>query len=352
MTFLAIALLTPATMQSVAAASGDIGAAEAKVTAAQRQADTAAAAFDAAQGKYYQLDLDKQHTRAEIGTLLAERHSLAAVVQARAVTLYEQGPLQVNVIGDGGDILATARRSVLVAAANANSDQAIARLGALGEDLRARESTLSTQLESQRRTLDQLRAQQVQVQRTLLDAEQAVQNLRTQLAREQRAREFSAILERARTKAAASSGTRDNSVGSAGEIIASGDWVCPVQGAVSFTDTFGAPRGGGHTHHGVDMFAARGTPLVAVTGGSLFFQSDSLGGLAAYVTGSDGTTYYYAHLNDYVGGNRTVSAGEVIGHVGNTGDASGGPSHLHFEIRPGGPNGIAIDPTPTVRAHC
>ena len=339
-------------MPTVAGASGDIGAAEARVTAAQRQADAAAAAFDAAQGKYYQLDLDKQRTRAEIGTLLAERQSLAAVVQARAVTLYEQGPLQVNVIGDGRDILAPARRSVLVAAANASSDQAIARLGALGEDLHARESTLSAQLASQRRTLDQLQAQQVQVQRTLLDAQQAVQDLRAQLAREQRAREFNAILERARTRAEASSGTGNVSGGSSGQIIVSGDWVCPVQGAVSFTDTFGAPRGNGRTHHGVDMFAARGTPLVAVAAGSMFFQSDSLGGLAAYVTGSDGTTYYYAHLNDYVGGNRTVSAGELIGHVGNTGDADGGPSHLHFEIRPGGPNGSAIDPYPTVRAHC
>ena len=95
-----------------------------------------------------------------------------------------------------------------------------------------------------------------------------------------------------------------------------------------------------------------GSLPIAVVSGSLFFQSDTLGGLAAYVTGRDGTTYYYAHLNDYVGGGRSVSAGELIGHVGNTGDAAGGASHLHFEIRPGGPNGAAIDPYPTLRAHC
>ena len=125
-----------------------------------------------------------------------------------------------------------------------------------------------------------------------------------------------------------------------------------MQGGVSFSDTFGAPRGNGRTHKGVDMFAATGTPVVAVVSGSVFFQSDTLGGLAAYVQGNDGNTYYYAHLNDYVGGGRSVSGGELIGRVGNTGDASGGPSHLHFEIRPGGPNGIAIDPTPTVASHC
>ena len=113
-----------------------------------------------------------------------------------------------------------------------------------------------------------------------------------------------------------------------------GTWVCPVQGPVSFTDTFGSPRSGGRRHQGNDLFAPVGTPLVAVTDGSVFFQGDPLGGNAAYVEGHDGNTYYYAHLNDYVGGARPVTAGELIGHVGNTGDASDGPPQLHFEIRP------------------
>ena len=77
-----------------------------------------------------------------------------------------------------------------------------------------------------------------------------------------------------------------------------------------------------------------------------------LGGNAAYVNGGDGNTYYMAHLNDYVGGGRRVRRAKLIGHVGNTGDASGGPTHLHFEIRPGGPNGAQIDPYPTLAAHC
>jgi murein DD-endopeptidase MepM/ murein hydrolase activator NlpD len=125
-----------------------------------------------------------------------------------------------------------------------------------------------------------------------------------------------------------------------------------VQGPVSFTDTYGSPRGNGRRHMGNDLFSPGGTPLVAVTDGSVFFQGDPNGGNAAYVQGHDGNTYYYAHLRDYAGGARAVSAGEVIGHVGNTGDAAGGPTHLHFEIRPGGPNGRGIDPYPTLVAHC
>ena len=121
---------------------------------------------------------------------------------------------------------------------------------------------------------------------------------------------------------------------------------------MSFTDTYGSPRSGGRRHKGNDLFAPIGTPLVAVTDGSVFFQGDPLVGNAAYVNGHDGNTYYYAHLNDYGGGARSVKAGELIGHVGNTGDARSDPPQLHFEIRPGGPNGHAIDPYPTLAAHC
>jgi murein DD-endopeptidase MepM/ murein hydrolase activator NlpD len=127
--------------------------------------------------------------------------------------------------------------------------------------------------------------------------------------------------------------------------------VCPVAGAVSFTDTYGSARSGGRSHKGVDMFAARGTPTVAVLSGSVFFQSDPLGGLAAYLQAGDGNTYYYAHLNDYVGGARSVSVGEVIGHVGTTGTVDA-PPHLHFERRLGGPNGERVNPYPTVRPIC
>jgi murein DD-endopeptidase MepM/ murein hydrolase activator NlpD len=100
------------------------------------------------------------------------------------------------------------------------------------------------------------------------------------------------------------------------------------------------------------MFAAEGTPVVAVVAGSVSFQGDPAGGNAAYLNGRDGVTYYYAHLRDYVGGARSVQAGELIGHVGHTGNAVGDAPHLHFEIRPGGAASPAIAPFPTVAAHC
>ena len=265
------------------------------------------------------------------------------------------GSTDLDLFGSSEDPLDIARRTTLGAAANAHAEGAMAQLQAASEDLDAHETELRAQLDDAKQTLDDLQAQQVELQRAFDGAVQAEHDLRARLEQEQRASEYASLVRQARDNAGAAQPSGGDSpppvVDTPGQIIGSGDWVCPVQGSVSFTDTFGAPRGD-HTHEGVDMFAAMGTPVVAVVSGSMFFQSDPNGGLASYVTGSDGTTYYYAHLNDYVGGNRTVSAGELIGHVGNTGDAAGGPSHLHFEIRPGGPNGGAIDPTPTVSAHC
>ena len=133
-----------------------------------------------------------------------------------------------------------------------------------------------------------------------------------------------------------------NDYGSAG-------WVCPVTGPVGFGDTWGAPRSGGRRHQGVDMIGARGLPLVAVVDGFVQQKTNSLGGNAVWLSGADGNKYYYAHLDSW-GAAGSVTAGTVIGTLGDTGNARFSIPHLHFEIHPGG--GAAVNPYPTVRAHC
>lgn len=119
--------------------------------------------------------------------------------------------------------------------------------------------------------------------------------------------------------------------------------TCPVGRPRVFADDFGDPRWWGGYHQGIDMLAPLGTPVYATQSGVLELKSSSLGGLTATVHGPGGDYTYYAHLSRYArarGGH--VRAGTLIGHVGNTGDAMGGPFHLHFEYHPGG--GGAVDP--------
>lgn len=119
---------------------------------------------------------------------------------------------------------------------------------------------------------------------------------------------------------------------------ASGRLVIPVAGvrANELKDTYGAPRSGGRGHKGVDIFAARGTPVVAAAAGVIVKRdSSAAGGLSVYERDLDGTTiYYYAHLNGWRAGLKEgdlVRQGEVIGYVGSTGNVSGAP-HLHFAV--------------------
>lgn len=138
--------------------------------------------------------------------------------------------------------------------------------------------------------------------------------------------------------------------------IALNGFVFPVAPPFSFVDTFGAPRMTGtkysHSHEGVDIFAARGTPLLATTRGIIAKKGVAvLGGNKLWLVGADGTQYYYAHLTQFGPGiedGAIVEAGQVLGSVGNTGNALTTPPHLHFEIHPGG--GPAINPFPILDA--
>lgn len=128
------------------------------------------------------------------------------------------------------------------------------------------------------------------------------------------------------------------------------DWLCPVAGQVWYSGSFGAPRPGGRAHKGTDIFAFRGTPVVAPVSGAVTHSNGSVAGKAFYLKGDDGNTYYGAHLHTLDTKPGRVERGTRIGTVGSTGNAEGTTPHLHFEIHLGRTE--PIDPLPTISRWC
>ena len=141
-------------------------------------------------------------------------------------------------------------------------------------------------------------------------------------------------------------------------LTASG-YVFPVYGAASFTNSFNAPRATTGWHHGEDIFAPLGAPILAVADGIVYSVGwNKVGGLRFWLQDTAGNEFYYAHLSAFsplaINGAQ-VRAGDVIGFVGTTGDAEHTPYHLHFEIHPvsllyRGYDGSAVPPYPYLLA--
>lgn len=130
--------------------------------------------------------------------------------------------------------------------------------------------------------------------------------------------------------------------------------TCPVNAATTFTDSWGAPRSGDREHKGVDMVAARDAPLVAIESGTIARTAESaLGGISIYLTGISGNRYYYAHLDSLapgILGGVSVSAGDLVGYNGSSGNATYDTPHLHFQYAP--PDGTWINPYSLVKVLC
>jgi len=129
---------------------------------------------------------------------------------------------------------------------------------------------------------------------------------------------------------------------------------CPVNGAVAFRDSWGEPRSGGRSHQGVDMMAGRGTPLVAIESGTVSrIGNGGLGGKTVWLRSDAGHEYYYAHLDGWASGlseGDHLEVGELLGYVGNTGNAIHTLPHLHFEYHKNG--GSPVNPYPLVAGLC
>ena len=390
-----LGVAAPAT--SPAAAQTDQDAAEQaarEIAAARERANQAAEDFFAAESRLELLLLEQDRLQLELEDLAAEVDELKRAVEFVAISRFvSSGASGIPILTDlrapteqlHGDVLAT-----VVAESGATSlddyDEARARLRDKEGELEDTEAAL----ERQKDELVQLQA----------DAESEVVRLRevegqrlqdeavaAALAAQQReeARQLAELerrrAEAARAAAAASAGgqaapvsassSEGNTSGrqglSGGEVggrtggggagtnpraagvgYLDSTIVCPIFGASAYGDSWGAPRSGGRRHQGVDMIAPTGTPLQAVIGGFVTHRNNALGGITISLQGDNGNRYYYAHLSTYEGEAGRVEQGQIIGYVGDTGNARYSVPHLHLEIRPNG--GIPVNPYPSVRA--
>jgi murein DD-endopeptidase MepM/ murein hydrolase activator NlpD len=347
---LVVGVVAMALVAALVAPAGAVVTVDAEAIATARaNADSAVADLSAVEAELGQLDADIRASEQATADAEAALAGLQAQVRELAVARYMQ--FDHTTALPGGDINAPERARVFVMVVAGHN------LDLMDDYARQRDA-----LGDARRELEQVRARQSERlaeladRRTLVDAELA----RLELAA-------------ATTTTTSTTATPQPPVQTPMQVLVPGPtpgptpgpgpapppppgpvsgWQCPVRGTLSFVDSWMAPRPGGRSHQGVDIMSPRGTPVVLPVGGRTSFRTGGIGGLTFSLNGDDGNYYYGAHMDSYAGlADGWYPAGTVVGYVGDTGDARGTGTHLHFEIHLGG-YGNAVNPYPTTRAGC
>lgn len=332
----------------------DLGPSRApEIRAAQERADAATARFHEAQAELGRLEADIDRTANRNADTQARLEALRTRLRESAVSAYVRAGTSSPSVFDE-DVNRQVRANAMAEIVTRTETDSLDDYRAALEDLAYEEAELNRLRDLQTKMVGELESARVTMYAELEELQVAEAARRAEIARREKA-EADRQAEVRRQQEAAAASRRNAGSGGSGPSrntpttpIASGSWICPVQGPHSFVDSWGAPRSGGRRHRGVDMMAARGTPVVAPVSGTVAHRGNSIGGLSFHLNGDDGHYYYGTHLQSY-GISGRVQAGTIIGYVGDTGNARGNP-HLHFEIHPNG--GSAVNPTATVRANC
>ena len=298
----------------------------------QRRADEAALKYDRSVAALGKVSDDMTRIERKISSAEAKMAPLRDAVTRRAVAVYTSDGEMAGLAGlsNGDDLVDTARAAMLASLLSAGDNAAIRAIADASAELTRRRDELAARRADQQRLTDDLKVERRNVELAL---------------------SFMAQRDNALSSRLINSTSRDERTpyeATSGPIPVVTDFTCPIRGPLTFTDTWGAPRGGGRSHEGTDLMNPYGTPNVAVVSGTFETHHSGLGGLSIYLHGDDGHTYYYAHLSQIVGPDRRVAQGELIARTGSSGDAT--TPHTHFEFHPNG--GRAVPSYSLLRAHC
>ncbi|HEV3495399.1 MAG TPA: peptidoglycan DD-metalloendopeptidase family protein, partial [Actinomycetes bacterium] len=354
-------------MLMVAALPRPALAAPEDLEAAERRADRAAEELSAAEEELARAEDTVANLETRVARVDARVAAVRDQVRQLAVRQYVQGTAGITRLLRMVDANQVVRAQQFARVIAETSTDALEQYRADKEDLRTEVAALEREQRARSAVIEDLRRRQADAVRELDRLVRIEQEARAAREAEQRRAEAAAAATSAPATTAAGAGpSRASAAGvpattrppapattpttrAAAPAVASGDWICPVAGPNAFSNDYGAPRGGGRSHQGNDILAAKGTPVVANVSGVVTQRNGEISGLAYFLAGDDGNRYFGAHLDTF-GASGRVAAGTQIGTVGNTGDASGGPPHLHFEIHPGGSG--YTNPYPTLRKYC
>lgn len=350
------------TDEDVEAARQEREAAAAERAAAMNDLEEAVTAYEAINAEFAELTFRIGQLRTLMDNYQEQVSVLEGEVQSRAVEAYMHGDRNEDqwLLVTGSIEHAVVAQEVLAAAVAGEVQSLDALIAAqaemerledeLGEDSQ-RVADLRYEAEVVAARMNELFAE---AEADLAEAEQVLASTEADLA-EQRRREEEERRRREeeRRRLAALAAAQAGPAGGISLDLTPG-FICPVNGVTRFIDSWGAPRSGGRTHKGTDLMAAKGTPLVAVANGTVRLGYNSLGGNTVWVYADYGVGFFYAHLDTFAAGLQSgdrVSVGQVVGTVGDTGNAAPGAYHLHFGIAVGG-GASNVNPYPSLRAVC
>jgi len=303
--------------------------------------------YNSALSKLERLRAEIAKTESELAAAQQELEKDQKILNGRVKNIYRGGNVQfLEVVLGSKDLHEFLLRAELMTKIGKRDANLLSQIKAKKKEIEAKKEQLVAARAQQQSTVAELKNQQNEIAANLGKQKQLLSGVEGEVAaleREEREARARAEAEQQRKRLASRTPSSGSSSSGGSSVARISGFVFPVAGPHSFSNDWHAARVG-HLHQGCDIMAAQGTPAVACVSGSVRTSEGGRQGHAIWLHGDDGNSYFYAHLSGYAVTGGHVDAGQTFGYVGNTGNASGGAPHVHFEVHPGG--GGAVNPYP------